>query len=100
VALLAPHAGYAYSGPVAAAAFRQLAGRAVDGILLLAPSHYADPAGAALPSSAAFATPLGDVALDRDALAFLARQPGFAVDDALHDPEHSIEVELPFLFVS
>jgi AmmeMemoRadiSam system protein B len=100
VALLAPHAGYVYSGHVAAAAFRQLAGRPVDGVLLLAPSHYADLPGAALPTAEAFATPLGDVALDREALAFLARHPGFAFADAVHDPEHSIEVELPFCQVA
>lgn len=95
--LVAPHAGYIYSGHVAAAAYRQLAGRAVDGVLLLAPSHTALFSGAALPSAAAFATPLGEVAIDRAAVGELQGRAGFAVNDEPHDAEHAIEVQLPFL---
>lgn len=97
IALVAPHAGYVYSGHVAAAAYRQLEGRAVDGVLLLAPSHYVDFNGAALPAAAAFATPLGEVALDLAAVEELKGHAGFSVTNGPHDAEHAIEVQLPFL---
>lgn len=97
VALVAPHAGYIYSGRVAAAAYRQLAQHPPTHVLLLAPSHYIDFTGAALPGADAFATPLGEVALDRPAIEQLLRHPGFTLDDDVHNPEHSIEVQLPFL---
>lgn len=97
VALVAPHAGYLYSGRVAAATYRQLAQHPPTHVLLLAPSHYVDFSGAALPSADAFATPLGEVALDRPAIEGLLRHPGFTLDDDVHNPEHSLEVQLPFL---
>jgi len=98
--LVAPHAGYAYSGAVAAAAYRTLAGAPVDHVLILGPSHYADFGGAALPSQAAFATPLGAVAIDREAVNALAAGPGFAIREEGHAREHSIEVQLPFLQIA
>lgn len=98
-ALVAPHAGYVYSGPIAASAFRQaepLVGR-VRRVVLLGPSHYVPLDGLALPSAEAFSTPLGAVPLDRRAMAEAARLPGVTIDDAAHAREHSLEVELPFL---
>ena len=95
-ALIAPHAGYVYSGPVAARAFRRLAAdeRRVTRVTVMGPSHHVAFRGIAAPSAAAFRTPLGEVAVDRDALRDL---PGVAVADAPHRREHAIEVELPFL---
>jgi AmmeMemoRadiSam system protein B len=98
-ALIAPHAGYAYSGPVAAAAFALLRGRAekIERVVVIGPAHYMPFQGIALPSADAFATPLGRVAVSRDALEKLADLPFVLRSDAPHAPEHALEVELPFL---
>jgi len=98
-ALIAPHAGYVYSGAVAAAAFATLRERAdmIRRVVLIGPPHYLPVRGIAVPSAAAFATPLGEVRLDREALAEVAELPFVATADAPHAPEHALEVELPFL---
>jgi len=98
-ALVAPHAGYVYSGPIAASAFRTLEPLAgeVDRVVLLGPSHYVPLAGLALPSATAFATPAGRIPIDVDACRRLDDLPQVAVDDLPHGREHSLEVELPFL---
>lgn len=97
-ALVLPHAGYRYSGATAAAGVAAIPpGAAVRRVIVLGPSHHFPLEGVAIPSARAFATPLGEVALDRAALDELAKAPEVAVDDAAHRPEHSIEVELPFL---
>jgi AmmeMemoRadiSam system protein B len=98
-ALIAPHAGYVYSGAVAATAFAQLRGRAdaTTRVVVIGPAHYVPLRGIALPTAQAFATPLGRVAVDRDALASLADLPFVSTMDAAHAPEHALEVELPFL---
>jgi MEMO1 family protein len=99
VAIIAPHAGYMYSGPVAATAYRALrplAG-AVDRVVLLGPSHYVPFDGVAVPSVDAFATPLGDVRVDAEARARVIGLPGVVVSDAPHANEHSLEVHLPFI---
>jgi len=100
-ALVVPHAGYAYSGAVAGKAFATLDGAAVRRVILLGPSHHRSFSGAALPARniAAFSTPLGDVLLDMEALASLRGDPDFRGPAAAHGPEHSLEVELPFLQV-
>jgi AmmeMemoRadiSam system protein B len=99
-ALIAPHAGYVYSGPVAAAAFRRVVG--ADGrlarVVVIGPSHFVAFRGIAVPRGVgAFRTPLGDVPIDRDALAAVARRSGVVVADEPHQREHAIEVELPSL---
>ncbi len=101
-ALVAPHAGYVYSGPVAGNAFRQLAPwrEAIDRVVLLGPSHFVPFMGLALPAAAAFATPLGDVPVAAAAADRLAGLPQVVVADAPHGREHSLEVELPFLQVA
>ena len=94
-ALIAPHAGYVYSGPVAAHAFRRVEPGRIERVVVIGPSHYVRFAGIAVPSADAFRTPLGDVAVDRGAVDGLA---GLVVaSDRAHRQEHSIEVELPFL---
>jgi AmmeMemoRadiSam system protein B/AmmeMemoRadiSam system protein A len=101
LALVAPHAGYVYSGATAAEAFARLDGAKIQRIILLGPSHHVGFGGGALPAPGitAFTTPLGEVALDRDALDVLRRQREYGGPGDAHDPEHSLEVELPFLQV-
>jgi AmmeMemoRadiSam system protein B len=98
-AIIAPHAGYIYSGPVAASAYALLkaARGAISRVVLLGPAHRLAFSGLALPSSDFFATPLGDVPIDREAVAALKNLPQVQVLDAAHAREHSLEVHLPFL---
>lgn len=95
--IVAPHAGYLYSGPVAASAYACLAARTEPARIVIAgPSHFVALRGLAVTGAGAWRTPLGDVAIDeagREAL--LAA--GAVVDDAPHRSEHSLEVQLPFL---
>ena len=96
-ALIAPHAGYVYSGPVAAQAFATLreVAQSVKRVVLIGPAHFVPLRGIAAPTVDAFETPLGRVAVDRRALSVIAEVVVEA--DAPHAPEHSLEVELPFL---
>jgi len=100
-ALIAPHAGYIYSGPVAAHAFAALrdaaAAASAERVVVIGPAHYVAVRGIAVPTATAFATPLGCVPVDRAALARLADLPCVVEADAPHAPEHALEVELPFL---
>jgi AmmeMemoRadiSam system protein B len=98
-ALIAPHAGYVYSGKVAATAFAALRERARDitRVVVIGPAHYLALRGIAVPTVEAFATPLGPVSVDQEALALLADLPFVRPNDAAHAPEHALEVELPFL---
>lgn len=98
-AIAAPHAGYAFSGPVAASAFRLVADRAatIRRVVLLGPSHFVPFRGLALSGADGFATPLGVVPVDRAAQEALLGMSGVAVNDAAFAREHGIEVELPFL---
>ena len=98
-ALIAPHAGYIYSGPVAAHAFAALrdSASAPPRVVVIGPGHYVAVRGIAIPTAAAFATPLGRVPVDREALARVADLPCVVAADAPHAPEHALEVELPFL---
>ncbi len=98
-ALIVPHAGYIYSGPVAARAYNLLAPvtARIRRVLLLGPAHRVPLRGLALPNSAAFHTPLGDVSLDTEAMAGLDALPGVQRSDEAHRQEHSLEVHLPFL---
>jgi MEMO1 family protein len=98
-ALIVPHAGYIYSGPVAASAYARLAdlrGR-VRRVVLLGPTHRVYVRGLALPEAERFATPLGEVPLDREGMQRLAGLPQVIQSAAAHQMEHSLEVQLPFL---
>ncbi|MBK9131071.1 MAG: AmmeMemoRadiSam system protein B [Gammaproteobacteria bacterium] len=98
-AVIAPHAGYVYSGPVAASLYARLAparGR-IRRVVLLGPAHRVAFDGLALSSAAAFSTPLGDVPLDTAARARLLNLPQVRILDEAHRAEHSLEVQLPFL---
>lgn len=98
-ALIVPHAGYVYSGPVAASAYRLLASgrKTIRRIVLLGPVHRVPVRGLVLPSATAFSTPLGTVAVDSAAAAQALEMSQVGVNEAAHAPEHSLEVQLPFL---
>jgi MEMO1 family protein len=98
-AIVVPHAGYIYSGPTAASAYRLLLARRdeIRRIVLLGPAHRVHLAGLAAPSVDAFRTPLGDVPVDRAARDVVVALPSVTVDDGAHADEHSLEVHLPFL---
>lgn len=98
-AIIAPHAGFIYSGPVAASAYARIAPArdTVTRVILLGPAHRVAVAGLALPSVDSLATPLGNVPVDKEAVAMIADLPQVKVMDAAHESEHSLEVHLPFL---
>lgn len=98
-AVVAPHAGYAFSGPIAGSAFRTWAEqpRSIRRIVLLGPSHYVAFPGIALPRAASFATPLGNVRIGGDAVEQLQSLPQVHEFHPAHEHEHCLEVELPFL---
>jgi len=100
-ALIAPHAGYIYSGPIAANAYARLAaarGR-VTRVVLLGPVHRVAVDGLALPGTRALRTPLGIVPVDLDAVRTIETLPQVVVSPEAHALEHSLEVHLPFLQV-
>src|SRR6187455_2201211 len=98
-ALIVPHAGYVYSGQVAARAYDELAGARgiVKRVVLLGPSHYVAGRGLAIPLAEYFETPLGHIAIDKEALRSLADLKQVVPSDPAHAQEHSLEVQLPFL---
>ena len=94
--IFVPHAGYEYSGAVAAHGFKQLVNSGYRRVVIIGPSHHFPVAGLVLSSANIWQTPLGKVkvsALNQE----LAQQPDFKVDDAVHRPEHALEIEIPFL---
>ncbi|MFO7652348.1 MAG: AmmeMemoRadiSam system protein B [Candidatus Krumholzibacteriia bacterium] len=95
--VVAPHAGYVYSGATAGRVYGLLRGERLGRVFVLAPSHRVRLDRVALSGAAAFATPLGEVPVDRDAVRDLAADPAFAVDDRAHEREHAVEIQLPFL---
>jgi AmmeMemoRadiSam system protein B len=98
-AVIVPHAGYIYSGPIAASAYALLeqGGNIYRRVVLLGPVHRVPVRGLAMPGTEGFATPLGIVPLDLDAMGSLADLPQVVEYDAAHALEHSLEVQLPFL---
>ena len=99
LALIVPHAGYVYSGPVAASAYARLTPwrGSITRVVVAGPAHRVPVKGLALSSVDGFATPLGVVPVDRAANRMLLDRPGVYVDDRAHAQEHGIEVHLPFL---
>jgi AmmeMemoRadiSam system protein B len=98
-ALIVPHAGYIYSGPIAASAYTQLIPirEQIQRVVLLGPSHRVGFRGLAASSAEYFATPLGLVRIDRQAMDEILLLPQVRVFDDAHLEEHSLEVQLPFL---
>jgi AmmeMemoRadiSam system protein B len=98
-AIIAPHAGYLYSGPIAASIYARLAplrGR-ITRVVLAGPAHRVYVTGAAVPASRAFGSPMGEVAIDTEAIAALRALHFVEESDRAHALEHSLEVHLPFL---
>lgn len=98
-ALIVPHAGYSYSGPVAASAYRQIRKKAgqVKKVVLLGPSHRVAIQGLALSSADGFETPFGDLEVDQALNDMASSIAGVSINDKAHQNEHSLEVQLPFL---
>lgn len=98
-ALIVPHAGYLYSGAVAATAYARLQpwGSAIRRVAVLGPSHRVPLVGIAVPSQDFFTTPLGEIPVDRATVTALLDLPQVLEQDPAHRLEHSIEVQLPFL---
>lgn len=99
IGLICPHAGYTFSGPVAAHAYHKLASDGKpDIVVLLGPNHTGRGSGLAAMNEGVWRTPLGDVKVDGEAADRIVQQSGIVdIDDTAHRYEHSIEVQLPFL---
>ena len=96
--LVAPHAGYMYSGPTAAYGYKALSGRHYDTVVILAPSHQSFFLGAAVQAEGGYRTPLGVVEIDEALAGDLARNEDMVhVNPKVHRKEHAIEVQIPFL---
>jgi AmmeMemoRadiSam system protein B len=98
-ALIVPHAGYIYSGATAAQAYARLTSvrGTIRRVVLLGPVHRVPVRGLALPGAAFFATPLGQIEIDQEAVAAIGALPQVVRSPAAHAQEHSLEVQLPFL---
>ncbi len=97
LAIVVPHAGYAFSGQAAAYAYKSVAGQKVRRVFLLGPSHHVGFHGGALPMQVVFQTPLGDLEVDKEAVEQLRGYPLFAKMPEVHRVEHSLEMQLPFI---
>jgi MEMO1 family protein len=100
-AIVAPHAGYIYSGPIAGASFQSVAhlGGQITRVVLIGPTHRLYFPGIAVPTATGLATPLGTVAIDAAGVSRALADPEVALLDAAFDNEHALEVELPFIQV-
>jgi len=101
IAVIAPHAGHRYSGAIAGCAFAALRGRLPDLVAVIAPMHHPYMQPLITSSHDAYATPLGSILIDKSTIeelnAFLKADIGFGLTAVARDPEHSLEIELPFL---
>lgn len=101
VALVAPHAGYQYSGPVAGYAFKTVQGKSYDMVAVISPMHQYHPQPILTSAHHAYQTPLGELPLAMDKLAeineALLKKTGLSLTPIANDQEHSLEIELPFL---
>lgn len=98
-AIVVPHAGYVYSGPIAASAYKLLIPlkHQIKRVVLLGPSHQVAFKGLAVPESDTFKTPLGNIPIDQKGIQLLSDLPQVIASDIAHRDEHSLEVQLPFL---
>ena len=95
--VICPHAGYMYSGPVAAYSYKQLLGSDVELVIVMAPSHQARFSGASVIDSGIYETPLGQVEIDEKIGEALLKETHFSFIKEAHSAEHSLEVQVPFL---
>ena len=96
-AVLAPHAGLMFSGPVGAHAYRAAASQRFEVIVLAGPSHFVGFEGVSIFPEGAFATPLGNAIIDDDAARALSKSPVVRSLPSAHQREHSLEIQLPFV---
>jgi AmmeMemoRadiSam system protein B len=100
LALVSPHAGHIYSGPVAGYAFKSIMGLQPDLVVILSPYHQYPPASLLTSGHDCYQTPLGEVAIDRESIAFvnrtLQKKAGLELSEVRHDGEHAIEILMPF----
>jgi AmmeMemoRadiSam system protein B len=98
-AVVAPHAGYIYSGPIAGTAYASLSarGKEIERVILIGPSHRVAFSGVATSGAGVFESPVGPVTIDRDAVAALLKEGLAREFEPAHENEHSLEVQLPFL---
>ena len=98
-ALVVPHAGYPFSGPIAGSGYAALAGArgVVERVVLLGPAHFVPVDGIATTGASEWETPLGSITIDDALRRAVLALPSVCVDDSAHAPEHSLEVHLPFL---
>ena len=96
-ALVVPHAGYVYSGPIAASAYALLKGRPIHKVVLVGPAHFVAVPGLALPAADVLETPLGTLRVDPALVAKVLELPYVKRSEPAHAREHSLEVQLPFL---
>jgi MEMO1 family protein len=101
-AVIAPHAGYQYSGPIAGSAYACLADGldTIKRVVLLGPSHFVTFSGLVASSAKAFETPLGSIPVDGEVLDKIHALPQVRTFDAAHENEHSLEAHLPFLQIT
>ncbi len=99
LAIVAPHAGYIYSGQIAADAYKQVAGRAYETVVILGTNHTSPPfRQVAMYAGAGFRTPLGVALVDGDLRsALMTADSRFVLNSAVHEKEHSVEVQVPFI---
>ncbi|HCC78121.1 MAG: AmmeMemoRadiSam system protein B [Chloroflexi bacterium GWB2_49_20] len=101
VAIMAPHAGHHYSGPVAGYAFASIRGQTPDLVAIVSPMHHPYREPILVTAHEAYSTPLGSIPVDRSLVgrldAILSHDLGFGISPVLQDPEHSLEIMLPFL---
>lgn len=96
-ALIVPHAGYIYSGAIAASAYAHIQPEEITRVVLMGPSHHVFLHGLAAPESLIWQTPVGDVMIDFDALRKVSTFSQISFSEKAHQDEHSLEVQLPFL---
>lgn len=98
-AIIVPHAGYIYSGPIAASAYKQIIPfrDKINRVVLLGPSHRVAFTGLAVPESDVFTTPLGNIVIDKKGIELISDLPQVITSEQAHRDEHSLEVQLPFL---
>ncbi|MEW6214930.1 MAG: AmmeMemoRadiSam system protein B, partial [Nitrospirota bacterium] len=98
IALISPHAGYQFSGQVAAYLYKQLEGKDINTVILIGPSHYKSFSGASVYTKGRFRTPIGDVKIDEDIAGCLINEKANVIfDPDAFEKEHSTEVQIPFL---
>ncbi len=104
IALVAPHAGYRYSGPVAGYAYKTVRGKSFSTVVVVSPMHQYHPQPILTSAHHAYQTPLGEIPLNIDKLAeineVLLNQSGVSLTPIANDQEHSLEIQLPFLQVA